>query len=96
MDEKEWSERRLAAKSGVAQKTINKILNLESAPTSDTIDKLAAAFGLAAWQLTLPIPPEQISDSGSFSALLHHYIAASPDSRAEISRVAEREAKHRK
>lgn len=96
MDERKWSERRVGEKSGLSQKAVNKVLNLDSAPTSDTLDKLAKAFGLAAWQLTLPIPTDQLSDSGKFSTLLNHYLAASPDSRAEIARVAEREAKYRK
>lgn len=96
MLEKGWSQRRLAKESGASYKAINKLVNGESAPTSDTVDKLAAAFDLAPWQLSLPIPPDELGTSGRFRVLLNYYLQSSPDSRDEIHRVAERESKYRK
>lgn len=92
MDDNRWSEHDVARKSGVAQKTVNKILNRQTLPRTDTVDRLAKAFGLASWQLTLPVDPEELSDTGSFKVLLSHYLKASPDGRQHINRVAEREA----
>lgn len=41
----------LATKSGVAQATIGRVLAAESSTTIDTVDGIAAAYGLQGWQL---------------------------------------------
>lgn len=60
IDLHEWSERALAEKSKVAQKTINKILNQQSSPTAEITEKLAKAFGLNGWQLMFPDLPTDL------------------------------------
>lgn len=95
MADRQWSERDLAQKSGVSQKAINNLLNQRAAPSSDTIDRIARAFNMQTWQLTLPVEPEQLRDSGRFASLLSHYLVASEQGRTWIARVAEQEAKYR-
>jgi transcriptional regulator with XRE-family HTH domain len=41
----------LARKSGVAQATIGRIIRQETAATIETLEDLAKAYGLQAWQL---------------------------------------------
>lgn len=41
----------LAARSGIAQATIGRILRAETSATIDTVAKIAKAYGLEAWQL---------------------------------------------
>lgn len=94
MKQRGWSQQELARQSGVAYKTINKIVNLQSAPTSGVLDRLAAAFKLCAWQLSLPVPLEQLLEPDRLTSLVLNYVSASPSGRDWISRVAEREAKY--
>lgn len=93
MEMENLSEPALAKRSGVSQRTINNILRIEKAPTLDTVDKLAAAFGLNLWHLIMPSLPEDLVRSPSLEKLYRAYIKASPDGREYIDRVAEREAK---
>ena len=91
---KKWPERRLAAKSGVSQKTINNIANQESSPTIETLDKLAAAFDLRGWQLLLPNLSTDVLENGSLENLVEHYSKAPPEGKEYISRIAEKEANY--
>jgi len=45
------SQLALAKKSGVGQATIGRILREETAASIDTVEEIAAAYGLQAWQL---------------------------------------------
>lgn len=92
MDREGLSEAALAKRSGVSQKGINKILNGESAPTLDTVDKLSAAFGLNLWHLIMPNLPDDLISSPSIERLYSFYTSASPEGREYIDRVAKREA----
>lgn len=51
------TQKKLAEKARVAQTSISQILNLENeqmkSPKLDQVEKIANAFGLAAWQLLL-------------------------------------------
>ena len=96
IDLHEWSERALAEKSKVAQKTINKILNQESSPTVETTEKLAKAFGLNGWQLMVPNLPTDLLESQSLQVLLENYVSASGAGREYINRVAAKEAEYRR
>lgn len=58
MDQRGWSQHVLAAKSGCAQSTVGNILRYRDAqdkhPGTDTVERLAAAFGVEAWRLLMP------------------------------------------
>jgi transcriptional regulator with XRE-family HTH domain len=48
------SQAKVAARAGVDQTTIGRILAAKHAPTLDVVEKLAEAFGLATWQILVP------------------------------------------
>lgn len=48
------SDNALARLAHVDQKSVWRILHQEQSPTVDTLEKLARAFGLHAWQLLIP------------------------------------------
>lgn len=58
MDDKEWSQRALAKRAGVSQRAVGYILNYRDVndrhATLETIEAIASAFGVAAWQLLVP------------------------------------------
>lgn len=63
------SQGALSRRSKVAQATIGRILKAESAATVDTLDQLAAAFGLSAWQLVHPKPDLKQSEAAFYATL---------------------------
>jgi transcriptional regulator with XRE-family HTH domain len=55
MGASEWaSQRKLAAKAGIDQRTVGRILNMEHSPNLAQVDKLAEVFGVQPWQLLAP------------------------------------------
>jgi transcriptional regulator with XRE-family HTH domain len=94
MDLRGYSEAALARISDVSQKGINKILNQKGSATLDTLDKLAAAFGLNSWHLLMPDLPEELLSSKSLEKLYSSYRKAGPEGRKYIDHVAEREAEY--
>lgn len=91
----QMSERDLASKAKVAQKTVNNILNQTKSPTLETVDKIARVFGLNLWHLIMPdLPDELLKPNSSIAKLYTSYRDASPEGRNMIDRVAEREAQY--
>lgn len=88
---RQWSEHELAQVSGVAQKTINNLLNLRGSCTVTTAELIARAFGLTAWQLLMQDLPTQIQTSPTLSALVGDWLNASAEGRELISKIAHRE-----
>jgi transcriptional regulator with XRE-family HTH domain len=94
LDMREWSEYDLAKASGVAQKTINNILNRRSVCGIETADSLAAAFGLKGWQLLIPDLPDDVLNSPALGKLVEDWAHSSTEGREHVNRVAEKEAKY--
>ena len=94
MEAKEWSAYDLARNSGVGQKTIWNILNQQSAPSIETVDRLASAFGLNLWHLIMPNLPDDLLASPSLPRVIDRYAHARPDDRRLIEGVAERAAQY--
>lgn len=55
MAERGWSQAALAKRCGLSQQTISKALRCDASVTLDSLDKLAAAFGLAGHWLCIPV-----------------------------------------
>lgn len=54
-DHPEWaSQRKLAAKAGIDQRTVGRILNQEHSPNLIQVEKLAEVFEVQPWQLLAP------------------------------------------
>ena len=64
------SQERLGARSGLAQRAIGRIRNGEVAATLDSVEALADAFGLQAWQLLYPgMKPDDPPQAGPTTLL---------------------------
>lgn len=69
------SQGKIGAKSGMNQRTVGRIINMEHEPTFAQLTKLAKAFGLQPWQMLVPNleptnPPMLASESQSLRKLL--------------------------
>lgn len=89
------SEEELAKKAGVAQKTINNMLNQKHSPKLETVEAVAHAFGLEGWHLIMPNLPSELIESQTIAQLYENYRAASAKGRELIDLIAEREASTR-
>ncbi|WP_435310663.1 helix-turn-helix domain-containing protein [Primorskyibacter sedentarius] len=94
LDREQLSEHQLAKRAGIAQKTVNNMLNQNGSPTLDNVDKVAAAFGLSMWHMILPDLPDELLRGNSIERLYRAYIDADHDGREHINRIAEREAEY--
>jgi len=92
MEERAWKQTDLAGRSGVGQSTISAILRREKAASVDTLDRIAAAFGLAAWQLLMPMLTNEPEATARVLELCQHFSVSSADGRALIAQVARRES----
>ena len=92
-----WSNRMLGEKAKVSDRMVGKVLNRESQPTIDIVEKLASAFGLAAWQMMMPGLHLHLDliKNGKLAELIKNYCKASLEGRNYIDRVAAREAGYR-
>jgi Helix-turn-helix len=63
------SQGALHRRSKVAQATIGRILRAETAASVDTLDQLAGAFGLSAWQLIHPKPDMKPGEAAFYANL---------------------------
>jgi transcriptional regulator with XRE-family HTH domain len=91
MDRSSWSQRDMAAKSGVSQRQISNILQSSSSCSTETADALAKAFGLEGWHLMLPRLPLDLVHSTSIQKLVIAYTNASETTRAYMDSIVERE-----
>lgn len=92
MERRGYSQHELSRRSGVAQRTIGKILKGETTPSVETADKLSRAFGLNLWHLIVPNLPDELIDNPSIEKLFNSWMVADDDGREYIERTAEREA----
>lgn len=94
MERDSLSETGLAKRAKVAQKTVNNIMNLRSAPTLDVLTRLAQALNVTPWLLVMPDLPSDMLRSHEAERLLRSYIASNNDGRDLILHVAERESRY--
>lgn len=55
MDSRGWKQTALADRAGISQKAVSNILSAKSNVTLDTLDRLAAVFGVSGHWLCIPI-----------------------------------------
>lgn len=95
MKKAKHSERDLAHKSGVAQKTVNNILNARGEAKIPTVERLAAAYGLNGWQLLVKSLGKDVENPGTaVGSLVNAFLNASEEGQRAILGIAEREAKY--
>ena len=94
MDAHAWTQADVAKAAGVSQKTISNLLAPDRYQDAklETVEQVAQAFGLDGWHLILPNLPDDLINKPTMRALYDAFRNASPDGRAMIMSVAEREA----
>lgn len=98
MDHFDLSQKELERKAGVGQRTISTLLNLTDPasinPRADTLDKLALAFNVPAWQLLIPDLPLELLLSHQLTKLVENYRDAPERGRESVDRIAESEVRY--
>lgn len=84
----------LAKRAGVTQSNVFYVVKTDRNVRLDTVEAIAAAYGLSGWHLINPKLPTDLLESPSLSRLVDSYINTSPEGRALIDAIAEREAKY--
>lgn len=88
-----WSQNKLAEKTGVSQRTISGIINMEVSPSVDTAEALAEGFGLTGFNLISENLPNDLERCKSIRELVDNYLKSDEGSQDYLLHVAEREAK---
>lgn len=96
MKDRGWNQKETARRAGVDQKVISYIINERKSPGVDTVDSIAAAFGLNLWHLIMPTLIEDLSSDTSIRDVYEAFSKASSEGRRHIRQVAEREAEYNK
>lgn len=94
MDKHGDTQTSLAKRANVTQSNVSYILSTERNVRLDTIEAIAAAYGLWGWHLLNPDLPQDLIDSPSLSKLVDSYIETTPEGRALIDAIAAREANY--
>ena len=85
MDEREWSEYRLAIEAGLSQSTVANIFNRNTTPSIPTIEAICDAFGLTLAQffsegnLTMMTSEQQ--------AMFQHWSSLNPRQKAVLAQL---------
>lgn len=95
LEARKWSNRDLARRSRVSDRMIGKILNEESAPTTETVDKIASAFGVPGWQLLTPNCVKTFARKTNLLDVHEAYIHADDDGRRVMEAAADYITKHK-
>lgn len=98
MERRDWNQSELAAKSGVAQNYVSSLLREKQNPTTEILDRLAAAFKIPTWLLLVPgFTAEKVGllDSPhTVPLLIAQFLSAGPEGRDVISYWAQHEVHH--
>lgn len=88
------SQKDVAKKTGVPQRTINHVLNAkpDSNTTLRTLETIADGLKIEVWHLLVPGLSVDLMKNHSIDKLLDNFNAAAPEGRSYIERVAEKEA----
>lgn len=98
MDHFSLSQAELGRRSGIAQRTISTLLDVENPsainPRARTIEQLAEYFGIPAWQLQIPELPLELLLSKRLTKMVENYRDAPESGRAQVERIAESEVRY--
>jgi transcriptional regulator with XRE-family HTH domain len=79
----------IARDAGVDAKTMNNMLHGRYDPRPEKVDQVAKVFGLTGWQLLIPNLPGDMVANGRLERVIADYVAADPDGRESIARIAD-------
>ena len=93
-----WNQTELAQKSGAAQTAISSIENEHGkSPTLSTLDKVATAFGVESWLLTVAeLPSTDKETLNGIASVVGAYIRLPDTGKRQVERVAEAEDRYAK
>jgi len=91
MDRFGWTQRDLAALSGVSQRQISNILSQSTTCSIETADALAGAFKLNGWHLLMPNLPQDLAQAAGLRRLVEAYNGADAPTRDYLDSIADRE-----
>lgn len=86
----------LSKRAGITQSNVYYVVGTDRHVRLDTVEAIASAYGLNAWHLINPSLPQDLVDSPAISRLINTYINATPEGRALIDAVSDREARYAK
>lgn len=93
-----WSQVELARRAGLAQKTVNDLLNYgrtaKKTPTLATIEAISAAFDISPWHLQIPDLPLDLLKGRRVDKLVENFRDASDMGRENVLRIAESEVRY--
>jgi len=93
-----WSQVELARRAGLAQKTVNDLLNygrtVKKTPTLATVESIAAAFGISPWHLQIPDLPLDLLKGQRVDKLVENFRDSSELGRENVLRIAESEVRY--
>lgn len=92
-EQRRWSQKELARKTGVSQSTISNMETPDRAkprysPTTDNVDAVAAVFGLNAAVLSMQLPLDLLLDFGKMGHVISNYADSDPEGRQAIEAVS--------
>jgi transcriptional regulator with XRE-family HTH domain len=94
----EWTQRELAQRAGISQRAVGYLINYKDGqdrhPTTQTVEAIAVAFEIEAWQLMMPNLPLELIQSKRFTKLIENYRDAPESGRAQVERIAEGEVRY--
>ena len=98
MEKVGWSQTKLGKKAGLGQRTISNLLNpyVSISPTMETIEKIAAVWGIQSWKLFISNIPLEILLSNSIDKLVESYKDLDRNGRESVDRIAENEMRYLK
>lgn len=94
MDRREWSQADLAFKAKVSQRHISNMLNRKTSASFETLNAVAAAFGIPGWLMQIDGLSLDLLDSQRIPLLVSRFRLSGPDGQDLIERLSEREAHH--
>lgn len=94
MDKRDWSQETLGLKARVSQRHISNMLNRKTSASFETLNAVAAAFGIPGWLLMIANLQVDLLDSQRIPLLVDRFRLSGPDGKDLIERLADREAVH--
>lgn len=93
-----WSLAALARRAGVSKSALGYLVNWSDPndrhATMETVEAIARAFEIEAWQLMVPDSPIELLESKRFRTMIENYRAAPDAGKLQIERVAESEIRY--
>ncbi len=97
MDYRGMSQRELAKEAGISQSAVGFLLRYSDMndrhPTTSTVEAIAKAFSIRAWQLMIPDAPLELLLSQQLEKHTMDYMQVGPEGREAVDRITEVEVR---